>query len=56
MKTKLIILALSVSMILAGTAKVSMEKAALVSSKGKVEPVVMDVTDLKSIRNAAAKT
>ena len=40
MKTKLIILALSVSMILAGTAKVSMEKAALVSSKGKVDLVV----------------
>ena len=26
------------------------------SSKGKVEPVVMDVTDLKSVRNAAEKT
>ena len=26
------------------------------SSKGKVEPVVMDVTDLKSIRNAVEKT
>ena len=26
------------------------------SSKGKVEPVVMDVTDLNSIRNAAEKT
>ena len=26
------------------------------SSKGKVEPVVMDVTDLKSVRNAAKKT
>ena len=26
------------------------------SSKGKVEPVVMDVTDLKSVRNSAEKT
>ena len=26
------------------------------SSKGKVEPVVMDVTDLKSVRNATEKT
>ena len=26
------------------------------SSKGKVEPIVMDVTDLKSVRNAAEKT
>ena len=26
------------------------------SSKGKVEPVVMDVTDLESVRNAAEKT
>ena len=26
------------------------------SSKGKVEPVLMDVTDLKSVRNAAEKT
>ena len=26
------------------------------SSKGKVEPVVMDVTDLKSVRNATKKT
>ena len=26
------------------------------SSKGKVEPVVMDVTDLKSVRNAAEQT
>ena len=26
------------------------------SSKGKVEPIVMDVTDLKSVKNAAEKT
>ena len=33
-----------------------METADSLSSKGKVEPVVMDVTDLKSVRNAAEKT
>ena len=34
-----------------------LEKASdSLSSKGKVEPVVMDVTDLKSVRNAAKKT
>ena len=33
-----------------------METSDSLSSKGKVEPVVMDVTDLKSVRNAAEKT
>ena len=33
-----------------------METADSLSLKGKVEPVVMDVTDLKSVRNAAEKT
>ena len=33
-----------------------METSDSLSSKGKVEPVVMDVTDLKSVRNAAKKT
>ena len=33
-----------------------MEISDSLSSKGKVEPVVMDVTDLKSVRNAAEKT
>jgi len=33
-----------------------METADSLSSKGKVEPVLMDVTDLKSVRNAAEKT
>ena len=33
-----------------------MENSDSLSSKGKVEPVVMDVTDLKSVRNAAEKT
>ena len=33
-----------------------METADSLSSKGKVDPVVMDVTDLKSVRNAAEKT
>ena len=33
-----------------------METSDSLSSKGKVDPVVMDVTDLKSVRNAAEKT
>ena len=33
-----------------------METSDSLSSKGKVEPIVMDVTDLKSVRNAAEKT
>ena len=33
-----------------------METSDSLSSKGKVEPVVMDVTDLKSVRNAAKTT
>ena len=33
-----------------------METSDSLSSKGIVEPVVMDVTDLKSVRNAAEKT
>ena len=33
-----------------------METADSLSLKGKVDPVVMDVTDLKSVRNAAEKT
>ena len=33
-----------------------METSDSLSSKGKVEPVVMDVTDLKSVRNATEKT
>ena len=33
-----------------------METSDSLSSKGKVEPVLMDVTDLKSVRNAAEKT
>jgi 3-oxoacyl-[acyl-carrier protein] reductase len=33
-----------------------METADSLSSKGKVDPVVMDVTDLNSVRNAAEKT
>ena len=33
-----------------------METADSLSSKGKVDPVVMDVTDLKSVRNSAEKT
>ena len=33
-----------------------METADSLSLKGKVEPVVMDVTDLKSVRNATEKT
>ena len=33
-----------------------METSDSLSAKGKVEPVVMDVTDLKSVRNAAEKT
>ena len=50
MKTKLMILALSASMIFAGTAKVSMEKAALVSSKGKVDLVVESDKDVYGIQ------
>ena len=50
MKTKLMILALSASMIFAGTAKVSMEKAALVSSKGKVDLVVESDKDIYGIQ------
>ena len=50
MKTKLMILALSASMIFAGTAKVSMEKAALVSSKGKVDLVVESDQDIYGIQ------
>ena len=50
MKTKLMILGLSVSMIFAGTAKVSMEKAALVSSKGKVDLVVESDKDVYGIQ------
>ena len=33
-----------------------METSDSLSSKGKVEPVVMDVTDLKSVRNSTEKT
>ena len=33
-----------------------METSDSLSAKGKVEPVVMDVTDLESVRNAAEKT
>ena len=33
-----------------------METSYSLSAKGKVEPVVMDVTDLESVRNAAEKT
>ena len=33
-----------------------METSDSLSSKGKVEPIVMDVTDLKSVRNATEKT
>ena len=50
MKTKLMILALSASMIFAGTAKVSMEKTALVSSKGKVDLVVESDKDVYGIQ------
>ena len=50
MKTKLMILALSASMIFAGTAKVSMEKATLVSSKGKVDLVVESDKDVYGIQ------
>jgi len=50
MKTKLMILALSVSMIFAGTAKVSMEKTTLVSSKGKVDLVVESDKDVYGIQ------
>jgi len=50
MKTKLMILALSASMIFAGTAKVSMEKAVLVSSKGKVDLVVESDKDVYGIQ------
>ena len=50
MKTKLMILTLSASMIFAGTAKVSMEKAALVSSKGKVDLVVESSNDVYGIQ------
>ena len=50
MKTKLMIIGLSASMIFAGTAKVSMEKAALVSSKGKVDLVVESDKDVYGIQ------
>ena len=33
-----------------------METSDSLSAKGKVEPVIMDVTDLESVRNAAEKT
>ncbi len=33
-----------------------METSDSLSSKGKVEPVVIEVTDLESVRNAAEKT
>ena len=50
MKTKLMILAVSASMLLAGTAQVSMEKASLVSSKGKVDLVVESNNDIYGIQ------
>ena len=49
MKTKLMIVALSAGLVFAGTAKVSMEKAALVSSKGKVDLVVESEKDVYGI-------
>ena len=50
MKTKLMIVAMSLSMVFAGTAKVSMEKTALVSSQGKVDLVVESDKDVYGIQ------
>ena len=50
MKTKLMMIALSASLIFAGTAKVSMEKAELVSSKGKVDLIVESENDVYGIQ------
>jgi hypothetical protein len=50
MKTKLMIVALSASLMFAGTAKVSMEKATLISSKGKVDLVVESDKDVYGIQ------
>jgi hypothetical protein len=51
MKTKLMILALSASMVFAGTAKANVNaKAALVSSKGKIDLVVESDKDIYGIQ------
>ena len=50
MKTKLMIIGMSLSMVFAGTAKVSMEKTALVSSQGKVDLVVESDKDVYGIQ------
>ena len=50
MKTKLMIMALSAGLIFASTAKVSMQKAALVSSKGTVDLVVESEREVHGIQ------
>jgi len=50
MKTKLMIMALSAGLVFAGTAKVSMQKAALVSSKGTVDLVVESEREVHGIQ------
>ena len=50
MKTKLMIMALSAGLVFSGTAKVSMQKAALVSSKGTVDLVVESDKEVHGIQ------